>query len=266
MDGWTEAPTADTESTLSSSTVSQTAVSHSAGWTTRGTKWNIVSLTTAKGQMLLLRFCSAGCAQLFRQEGSPLLNVITLGRYLSTSTARTREASYYDDLGLDPGASSEEIKSAFYKLSKENHPDMNRDDPIALTKFKSISEAYNTLSNPRQRTKYDKGVLGRTSSVAEREQASHRFEGENFYQARGGSQRDSRNLDNWVKEHRMNTFSHQQHLRKMREDKKMGNIQEKAMKSRGASYNQDMAGFGVVTKFFLYCTFFLLLVIVAIMA
>ena len=118
--------------------------------------------------------------------------------------------SYYEDLGVHPQSSSKEIKNAFYKLSKDFHPDRNVDDPSALKKFQNISEAYDTLSNPAKRTKYDKGVLGRSSSVAEREASSHRFEGETFYGSRSAklhrSNDRSRNLDSWVTDQRKTSF------------------------------------------------------------
>merc|ERR1712130_634248 len=93
-------------------------------------------------------------------------------------------SSYYEELGLHPQASAREIKNAFYALSKQHHPDRNVENAEALKKFQAISEAYEVLSNPATRTKYDKGVLGRASSVAERERASHRFDGEAFYEAK----------------------------------------------------------------------------------
>ena len=135
-------------------------------------------------------------------------------RLLSTSSTLynvSHKTSYYEDLGVVPNSTSREIKEAFYKLSKEYHPDKNIGNPEALKKFQVISEAYDLLSNPEKRIKYDKGVLGRNSSVAEREAASHRFEGENFYGARGSlkihraSDLD-RNLDLWVTENRKESF------------------------------------------------------------
>jgi DnaJ-class molecular chaperone len=47
---------------------------------------------------------------------------------------------------------------------------------IGVRRFQNISEAYEVLSNPKKRASYDKGVLGRSSSVAEREQAAHSFQ------------------------------------------------------------------------------------------
>ena len=88
--------------------------------------------------------------------------------------------SLYDDLGLDPNASSQDIKNAFIRISKEVHPDKNPDNPEAAAKFFEISNAYNTLSNPKRRRAYDRGQLGRFSSVADRETASHQFEQEGF--------------------------------------------------------------------------------------
>ena len=130
---------------------------------------------------------------------------------MSLSSSLFSKSSYYDDLGVHPQSTSREIKEAFYKLSKEYHPDRNIDNQEALKKFQSISEAYELLSNPSKRIQYDKGVLGRNSSVAEREAASHKFEGENFYGSRGNMkihrQMDtSRNLDAWVNENKTESF------------------------------------------------------------
>lgn len=88
----------------------------------------------------------------------------------SSDSSRT----YYEELGLDSESTSEEIKQAFYTLSKENHPDLNPNDPDCLKKFQAINEAYNTLSNPKLRRLYDTGKLGRMSSVADREMSKHR--------------------------------------------------------------------------------------------
>jgi len=62
---------------------------------------------------------------------------------------------YYDILGVDKDASQKEIKKAYRKLAKKYHPDMNKDDPDTSDKFKEISEAYEILSDPDKRKRYD---------------------------------------------------------------------------------------------------------------
>lgn len=62
---------------------------------------------------------------------------------------------YYKELGLEKGASEDEIKKAFRKLARENHPDTNPNDPKAEERFKRISEAYDVLSDPQKKAKYD---------------------------------------------------------------------------------------------------------------
>lgn len=62
---------------------------------------------------------------------------------------------YYDILGVDKDASQKEIKKAYRKLAKKYHPDMNDGDEKSSEKFKEISEAYEILSDPDKRKRYD---------------------------------------------------------------------------------------------------------------
>ncbi|RME69814.1 MAG: J domain-containing protein [Chloroflexi bacterium] len=62
---------------------------------------------------------------------------------------------YYKILGVSKNATEKEIKSAYRKLARKYHPDMNPDDPQAEARFKEINEAYQVLSDPEKRKKYD---------------------------------------------------------------------------------------------------------------
>lgn len=65
---------------------------------------------------------------------------------------------YYEVLGVDRGASAEEIKKAYRRLARRYHPDRNPDDKAAEARFKEISEANDVLSDPDKRKQFDRGT------------------------------------------------------------------------------------------------------------
>lgn len=62
---------------------------------------------------------------------------------------------YYEVLGVSKGASDDEIKKAYRKTAKKYHPDLHPDDPEAEAKFKECNEAYEVLSDPQKKARYD---------------------------------------------------------------------------------------------------------------
>ena len=61
---------------------------------------------------------------------------------------------YYKILGVERNATEAQIKSAYRKLARKYHPDVNK-DPDAVNKFKDINEAYEVLSDKNKRSRYD---------------------------------------------------------------------------------------------------------------
>ena len=62
---------------------------------------------------------------------------------------------YYKILGVDKSIPQKDVKKAYLKRAKQFHPDLHPDDPKAQAKFQALQEAYNVISDPEKRKKYD---------------------------------------------------------------------------------------------------------------
>lgn len=105
------------------------------------------------------------------QRASELASGIVEGRgtsplrpyniFIARSNERTEKnmaenkRDYYEVLGIEKGASEEEIKKAYRKKARECHPDLHPDDPSYVEKFKEVNEANEVLSDPEKRARYD---------------------------------------------------------------------------------------------------------------
>src|SRR2546425_13306026 len=62
---------------------------------------------------------------------------------------------FYQTLGVERGAETEEIRKAYRKLARKHHPDLNPGDKSAEEHFKKVQEAYDVLSDPKKKQMYD---------------------------------------------------------------------------------------------------------------
>jgi DnaJ-class molecular chaperone len=91
---------------------------------------------------------------------------------------------YYAALGVKKTASEKEIKSAFRKLARKYHPDVNPSDKTAEQRFKEINSAHDVLSDPEKRAKYDR--YGENWEQAEAFEKARREAGVHFGGGQGG--------------------------------------------------------------------------------
>ncbi len=89
----------------------------------------------------------------------------------------------YQVLGVDRKASAEEIKSAYRKLAKKLHPDLNPEDKAIEQRFKEVSQAYALLSDPATRARFDRGEI----DASGQERGAGGFQ--RTYRSAGGRQR-----------------------------------------------------------------------------
>ncbi|KAB1251302.1 DnaJ-like protein subfamily C member 4 [Camelus dromedarius] len=85
-------------------------------------------------------------------------------RFFATAARqRSGPSNYYELLGVHPGASTEEVKRAFFSKSKELHPDRDPGNPALHNRFVELSEAYQVLSHEQSRRSYDHQLRWATS-------------------------------------------------------------------------------------------------------
>ncbi|CAJ1408198.1 unnamed protein product, partial [Effrenium voratum] len=79
---------------------------------------------------------------------------------------KVADTSFYDILEVKPNATPSEIKKNYYKVALKLHPDKNQDDPEASRKFQKLAQAYQVLSDPKLRERYDQNGVDAISDQA----------------------------------------------------------------------------------------------------
>ncbi len=79
---------------------------------------------------------------------------------------RKMNRSYYEELGVQPDATPDEIRNAYRRLAKKYHPDLNAGDRLAEERFKRLTEAYRILSDPSNRITFHQKEAVRTKAKA----------------------------------------------------------------------------------------------------
>ena len=96
-------------------------------------------------------------------------------------------ASYYDILGVPKAASEADIRKAYRRLARQYHPDVNPNSDSAEAKFKEVNEAYQVLSDPEIRKKYD--VYGEKWKYADHFQQGEASQGNFVWRSTRGGER-----------------------------------------------------------------------------
>uniref|UniRef100_A0A7I4C5Q5 Uncharacterized protein n=1 Tax=Physcomitrium patens TaxID=3218 RepID=A0A7I4C5Q5_PHYPA len=89
------------------------------------------------------------------ERGNESIKAAARRSFHSTGVQHMARQNFYDALGLKKGASAKEIKSAYYKLAKQWHPDVSKGNAEAERKFQEIQQAYEVLKDDEKRAMYD---------------------------------------------------------------------------------------------------------------
>ena len=114
------------------------------------------SHTERNSSSLILRSTqSAGSNRQQSASYAPTGHQRTFPRTFRSTAVSKNKKNYYDVLGVPKSATKDEIKSKYREMAKKCHPDLNKDDKNAGTKFRELSEAYEVLENDAKRQRYD---------------------------------------------------------------------------------------------------------------
>lgn len=127
--------------------------------------------------------------------------------YSTKPNVKSSSKNHYDTLKITPHATQNEVKSAYYKLSLQYHPDKNKSN-YAKQKFQAISDAYEVLGNHEQRKHYDREIMIRQRPVSTTVEEPTSFYKDKVY---SGSSRIY-NFDEWTHAH----YGKQMHLSRIR--------------------------------------------------
>uniref|UniRef100_A0A7S3K2U7 J domain-containing protein n=1 Tax=Aureoumbra lagunensis TaxID=44058 RepID=A0A7S3K2U7_9STRA len=119
-------------------------------WDEREGKWILYDLKHEEREIL-----NQDPAQKFAEQRQKHKQLLESSSSEENITKKVKETEFYDALGVEPSATEAEIKKAYYKCAIKNHPDKNPGDINAAARFQKIGEAYQVLSNPTLRAKYD---------------------------------------------------------------------------------------------------------------
>ena len=91
---------------------------------------------------------------------------LALPRWLLRSTGQSAVVDYYKVLGIHRTASASEVKSAYRRLARKRHPDLNGGSEQAAREFNLLAMAYRTLSDPQERAHYDDQLRRKASEIS----------------------------------------------------------------------------------------------------
>ncbi|CAF1186421.1 unnamed protein product, partial [Adineta ricciae] len=169
------------------------------------------------------------CSDRFHSHGNIITPSIQPFRSIGLTSGRWKSANlnsknYYDLLGVEKSATQKEIKQAFFKLSKEYHPDSNSTDKSLHDKFVKINEAFSILNKKSSRITYDQSLssISRSPYHSYPRQASSDWSNGNFGSHSTYERRSSTNYSNWSAPYSDKAF-HEMYRRRMEFDRQRYN-------------------------------------------